>query len=110
MRLKPGVRLLGIRPETWAIAFAADPLWLAAGVAGGVMISACTEGVHMRASPHYLGCALDLRVHDLPPTISHEAVRTQLADALGADFDVLLERVGTPEVHIHGEFDPKTPY
>ena len=110
MRLKPGVRLLGIRPETWAIALAADPLWLAAGVAGGVMISSCTEGVHMRASPHYLGCAVDLRVSDLPAWISREAVRSQLADALGADFDVLLEYVGTPNEHLHGEFDPKTPY
>ena len=103
MILKPGVRILGIKPETWAITMAADPLWMGLGLPYGVTVSSGTEGRHTRASKHYAGLALDLRISDLPAG-TVQSVAEKLAANLGADFTVLLE-----SDHIHGHYEPKDP-
>ena len=52
-------------------------------------------------SLHYAGCAVDLR---FPPD-NAAGLKAALAEALGGDYDVVLEAD-----HIHVEFQPKTPY
>lgn len=68
------------------------------------IITSAVEGKHSRASLHYNGCAVDLRIrhlnkYDIPK------IKQAMVDALGPDFDVVLE--GN---HFHIEYQPKSPY
>lgn len=105
MSLKPGVRLLGLRPEM-AIAHTEIALLF---LPFGHVISGGIEGTHSYGSEHYTGLALDYRLHQVPPE-KREVLYTSIKDALGADFDVLWEARGTSEEHLHVEYDPKAPY
>lgn len=99
MRLKPGVRVLGLRPE----------LLLALQIVEEVYeefrqtftITSIVEGTHSRASLHYTGCAADIRL----PVASAPAVVAAAKERLGDDFDLILE-----SDHLHLEFQPKAPY
>lgn len=100
--LKPGVRILGVRPEiALVMPFIYD---VAKESLGGCTVTSCTEGKHSRGSKHYVGAALDLRTRNVSQAEAVEAVQ-KLRVGLGADFDVVLE-----STHIHIEFDPKHPY
>lgn len=97
MKIKKGVRLAGIRPEIAIALQVVAPILLAHGQE--CVITSAMEGKYKRASAHYSGRAVDLRIWAL--TSPQECVQ-KLSEALGDDFDVLLE--GN---HIHMEFDPK---
>jgi hypothetical protein len=99
MHLKPGVRAAGIRPEIVLALQVAEGVWAAQGQA--LVVTSLTEGRHSRTSLHYAGAAADLRIWDLDA----ERARRELAEALGEDYDVVLERD-----HIHCEFQPKSGY
>lgn len=64
------------------------------------LVTSGAEGQHMAGSLHYVGLALDLR---LPSPATVARVVALLKDALGPQYDVVLEKD-----HIHVEFDPKT--
>jgi len=99
MSLKPGVRVLGIRPEVVLALRIVEAVYQAHGAP--FVITSIMEGTHKRASLHYLGCAADLR---LPPKDAASIVAEAKA-ALGEDYDVILEGD-----HVHVEFQAKTPY
>lgn len=88
------------------------PMILAAIVCNDIMgkrgvdatITAGLDGKHMAGSLHYVGCAFDLR-HNMLSVADQEAVRLEIKDALGDDYDVVVEGD-----HIHLEFQPKAPY
>lgn len=105
MVLKQGVRVLGIRPEVVLALIVADGVWSRSGV--DLVVTSAIDGTHTRASKHYTGCAVDLRTHGMADP---EKGTTELRDALGADYDVILEGKGTPNEHCHVEFDPKSSY
>ncbi len=69
------------------------------------VIAEGTGGQHMAGSKHGDGQALDIRIRDIP-TNEWQALKMDVADALGPQFDVVLEL--TPP-HLHIEFDPKPP-
>ena len=98
--IKGGVNIAGIRPEiTMALHVAASVL-----VDNGydtVVTSVC-DGKHSRGSLHYIGCACDLRTRHIPKD-QRQSMRDMIAEALGAQFDVVLEESS----HIHIEFQPK---
>lgn len=102
MKIKPGVRILGLRPEMLLAVIAAEGLYRELGVEA--VITSGIDGTHSKGSKHYAACALDFRTNSLPAG-SWQEVRNKLAESLGEDFDVVLE-----EDHIHVEFDPKSPY
>lgn len=102
MKIKAGVRVLGMRPEMLLAVIAAESIWQKRGVEA--VITSCIDGDHSKGSRHYAGCALDFRTSNLPAG-SWQEVRDELAGAMEGDFDVVLEKD-----HIHVEFDPKTPY
>jgi len=102
MKLKPGVRLLGIRPELVVALLIADGLFREAGAE--CVITSCIDGKHSRGSKHYSGCAFDLRTHSLS---NPSATAMTLQVRLGSDFDVILEDASGPNQHIHVEYDPK---
>lgn len=95
--VKAGVKLAGIRAElvlAFVVAIKLHPT-------GDVTITSCMDGKHGRGSKHYVGQALDLRIHNLAPDQRIEW-RNSVALSLGVEYDVVLE-----EDHLHIEFDPK---
>ena len=99
MKLKPGVRLHGLKPEILFALTVLDRLWPTE-----MVVTSLIDGAHGRGSLHYVGQAADIRVRDLEPEEIAAVVREAKA-ALGADFDVVLE-----PSHLHVEFQPKDPY
>lgn len=100
MKLKPGVRVHGLRPEVVIAMLAAESVALRHGQE--LVVTSGIDGSHSRGSEHYKGDAFDMRIWFFADP---RAVRDDLAVALGTDFDVILE--GN---HIHVEYDPKDPY
>lgn len=62
-------------------------------------VTSANDGEHKTNSLHYTGNAVDLRTHTLPDQC---AMRDELAEELGDDYDVVLE-----VDHLHIEFDPR---
>lgn len=108
IELKPGVRLFGIRPELVLAVSVAESLWMAAG-APSLVITAVIEGLHVTASDHYDGRAVDLRTKNLPAGATKATVAA-LGKALGDDFFILLENEGEANEHVHVSWRPKTAY
>ena len=65
------------------------------------VITSASDSKHGPNSLHYCGKALDIRTRDLQGLVK-VTLRDEIADALGPQFDVVLE-----SDHIHMEFDPK---
>lgn len=100
MKLKPGVRVLGLRPEIVIAVQIAESIAVRHGQE--LVVTSGIDGSHSRGSEHYKGDAFDMRIWFFADP---RAVRDDLAAAMGADFDVILERD-----HIHVEYDPKESY
>jgi hypothetical protein len=99
MKLKPGVNPLGIRPELLVGLMAAAAVYTRHGF--DLTITSLVDGTHSQQSLHYAGQAADLRIWGINPVLLAQMVR-EINDALGADYDVILERD-----HIHLEYQPK---
>lgn len=107
LQIKPGVKLLGIRPE---LAIAAQVVAsVFAGLGLDAIITSGIDGQHKRASAHYSGRALDFRIRHIPGYEQQKTaapmvvdIAKEIAQALGDDFDALLE-----VDHLHIEYDPK---
>lgn len=97
--IKMGVRLHGIKAEIVMAVVVAESIWDEADET--LVITSVIDGTHMQASIHYVGGAIDFRVSESKAV----GIRNRLAEALGMDFDVVLEGD-----HIHVEWQPKTPY
>lgn len=98
MRIKPGVRIYGLKPET------VIGLLIVESVCRDreeiFRLTSGMEGLHGRASLHLAGYAFDMGlVNDSAGLVA------ELKTCLGKDFDVVLEAT-----HIHVEFQPKEGY
>lgn len=104
--LKPGVRLTGVRPEIILAIAEAREVWRSHGETGALfVITSVVDGRHARGSAHYTGCAFDLR--KCRDSVTTQQAVAELREALGHDYDVLHEGDGTPNEHVHVEWDPK---
>lgn len=98
MELKAGVRILGLKPETLLGMRIVESVY--EEFKKSLTITSVIEGKHSRGSLHYAGYAFDCR---LPAGMTdYTNFVTGLKNALGSDFDVVLEKD-----HIHVEFQPK---
>jgi hypothetical protein len=77
-------------------------------IGANLEITCGIDGTHLSGSLHYSGNAVDLGIHTIAENRS--LVRNKIAAALGADFDLVWERIGTPEEHFHLEYQPKNSY
>lgn len=68
-------------------------------------ITSLNDSTHMVGSKHYIGCAADLRVHHLHNESVRELVVDKLRTALGPQFTVLYEQPGTPNAHLHVQYN-----
>ena len=100
--LKPGVRIVYLQgPALFAIE-RANEVYAAHGEPE-LVITSGTEGTHSHGSLHYVGLAVDLRLPN--DRTKCGAIKQELANRLGEDFDVVLEAS-----HFHVESQPKQPY
>lgn len=96
LSIKPGVRIRGLSNECLlGITIAHSVYSLTEDV---MTITSITDGDHMAGSLHNTGDAFDLR---LPVKRMGVNLVSALREALGGDFDVVLEAD-----HIHVEYDP----
>lgn len=96
--IKSGVQLLNLQPQLAVAYTIAASVYARFGVPC-VITSGC-DSKHSDRSKHYTGHAIDLRTRDVVRG-QHRDLRDQLSDALGDEFDVVLE-----DNHIHVEYDP----
>lgn len=105
MKLKGGVRVLGAKPELMIGLQIANDVYERHGV--DMRVTEITGGTHKPGSLHYAGLAADLGTHELAPEL-RDMILTEIRIAVGEDYDVIVEDAGTPNEHIHIEFQPKT--
>lgn len=101
LNVKNGVSIGGIKSETIFGILVAATLFDSYGAP--FVLTSVMDGKHMNASLHYGGFAFDCRLpsrYVVSGTLDAEVVEA-LAHALGAQWDVVLEKD-----HIHVEFDP----
>ena len=99
MLTKSGVKISGVQPELLIGLMIADAIY--ARYNTELVVTSLCDGKHMSNSKHYQGLAADLRINNVLPAKLMELLSI-LKNALGVDFDVVLEKD-----HIHIEFDPK---
>jgi hypothetical protein len=88
----------GVRPEVLLGLHLADDVYRRRGFE--LVVTSLLDGKHSEGSLHYLGLAADLRTRDIPAVERH-SMREALEQALGEEWDVVLEAD-----HMHIEFDP----
>lgn len=97
MKIKKGVRIIGLKPEMNLCLMIIEPITEKYGQE--LVITSGTEGKHSPTSRHYLGYGVDIRCRDIPKPQIPEAV-IDMQESLGAEFFVLFE--GN---HIHIQFN-----
>lgn len=101
-----GARVLGLRSEVVLALMVANDVFKESGF--DCVITAGIDGSHSRGSIHYKALAADLRANHIPQG-ERAGITEKIKVRLGDDYDVILEGDGTPNVHWHIEFDPKSP-
>lgn len=99
MKLKPGVKVTGVSPEIAVALQVAEGVYRELG--HELVVTSLLDGKHSPRSLHYVGRAFDCRTREMPPDVQNRLV-ARLREALGAEFDVVLE-----SDHAHVELDPK---
>jgi len=79
------------------------------GVLGArvLVITSVNDGKHKPGSLHYSGNAVDIRSKTWPRDKVLECVQTFKQSPDGSRYDLIFESVGTPNEHLHLEFDPQ---
>ena len=99
IRIKEGVRALGLAPETLLAIAVAEGVYATAGAER--VVTSLTDGPHSDMSLHHCGRAVDVRTNHIDRGVANRLAQ-QIRERLGRDFGVVLERD-----HLHIEFDPK---
>ena len=103
MRLKDSsVSLTGIRPELVMGLVMAESHW--PHRESELIITSANDARHSATSLHYAGAAVDIRSWNVDDKV---ALRKSITEALGLDFDFILEEQGGPNEHFHLEWQPK---
>ena len=97
--LKPGVVLHGLATPVIVAMIVADQVYSEHG--HNLTLTSALDGKHSSQSLHYVGQAIDLRTRDVPEDL-RKTLRKKIAQRLGSDFDVILEKT-----HIHIEYQPR---
>ncbi len=108
MKIKDGVSLAGLVPQMVLAAVIVRDAYAARDPLCSCTITSANDGTHGVDSLHSrdgLCRALDFRTHDYHGDV--EKLGQDIRDALGADFDVVIEDLNHANEHIHVEWDPK---
>lgn len=99
MSIKAGAEMNGLRAEILLALMIADDVYSEYDIE--CVITEGTGAKHGIGSLHYVGLAVDLRIRNIPVRF-REIIHSRIKDALGSQYDVVLE-----SDHIHIEFQPK---
>lgn len=100
------VKLTALCPQIVLALHIADSVWVNVGLAEQTVITSANDGRHSRTSLHYVGHAVDIRTKNVN-RLRLETCIHKLREALGADYDVVMEDVNGPNEHCHVEWQPK---
>ena len=101
MKLKEGVDILGIKPETLMAVMIADSVWTKHGQE--LVLTSVTDSVHSKYSRHNFGMAFDCRTRYFNEDEKVD-VLMELREALGKHFNVIVH-----STHIHVAYKPRRP-
>jgi len=101
IKIKSGVSLKLMTPQMAIAALVVAQVYDALQI-NECVITSGSDGKHSKNSLHYKGLALDFRTRDIKTVIYRKLIAQEIRDALGSDFDVVVE-----SDHIHVEFDVK---
>lgn len=99
IKLKAGVRLRGLTPQSMLAIYIVDGVYRELGY--HTVITSCNDRKHSRGSLHYVGLAVDFRTRHLREG-DDKIVQRQVVRNLGDEYDVVLEID-----HLHVEYQPK---
>lgn len=99
MKLKKGVKTAGMQPEIMLAICITKDVYLKHG--RELVITSIMDGKHKEGSKHYIGQAFDTRTRYFSND-DRDKVASEIAEALGDDYDVVIE-----STHLHIEHDPK---
>ena len=105
MKFKAGVKLKDLTPQMALAACVVREVYRLLDPEASCTVTSANDGKHSDNSLHYAGKALDFRTHDFIG--DKQNLLGVLRESLGSEFDVLLEAEGTPNEHVHLEWDPK---
>ena len=71
------------------------------------VVTSANDSKHGDNSWHFKGRALDFRTRYDALNGKEQELRMTVKAALGDEFDVVMEAVGTDNEHLHVEYDPK---
>ncbi len=106
LKFKDGVRIRQLTPQAWLMIHVVEEVYdewdYDCVVTGG------EDGTHRLGSLHFIGNGVDFRTHGLKVAHKKEILAKikERLEPLG-DYDVILEHLGKPKEHIHGEYQPK---
>lgn len=102
--LKQGVKISGVKPEIVLCINIVASIYNTYGK--DCVVTSVKDGKHKDNSLHYDGYAVDFRTKHLDNDNKILIVRL-ITEALGEEFDVILESLGLDNEHLHVEFQPK---
>jgi hypothetical protein len=107
IKFKYGVKLNRMKPQLATAVAVAESFYRDFGP-GDMTVTSANDGVHSTNSLHYSGYAVDLRINNLSgiPASQRSTLAGLIKQALGAEWDVVHEYVGTSNEHLHVEWDP----
>jgi hypothetical protein len=100
MKIKEGVDLRGVKPETVVLMLIVDRVFVRLAATESVVTSVM-DGEHMKGSKHYEGYAADFRTSHIFQGAIPKVVE-EIRKCAGSQYDIVIEKD-----HIHGEFDAK---
>lgn len=107
MKIKAGVKLAGVKPETVVGMMVVNDI-INANFPGEFVVTSVLDGKHKVGSKHYEGYAFDVRIRYLKDNEQIDTLASAIRGALNGqdsnqvgDWDVVVEAT-----HIHVEFDP----
>jgi len=104
---KKGIDMTGAQPQTVHAMHVLDSVYAKHGY-DECWITSINDGTHSRGSRHYIGLAFDARSKTIATLTDKFDILADVRRALGYQYDVLLEHVGSDNEHYHVEFDPKS--
>jgi hypothetical protein len=72
-----------------------------------LVITSANDSRHSRTSLHYDGKAIDVRSKNIRTQEQKLKLQVTVDEALGPDFDFILEGLGSANEHFHLEWQPK---
>ena len=103
MRLKKGVKITNLTPQMSLAIRIVESVYQRLQPGHDLTITSVDEGQHGPGTLHGKGLAVDFRTKDYNG--NKYKLQNDVREALGDEFDVVLEDLHGPQEHLHVEYD-----